>query len=224
MRRFKLFVVGVVGVAVVGGWGLVGAQQPQAINVDCAKESLQKAIDKAPPDAVINVSGTCKENLFVIKNLTIRGPNATLASPNQYFPVVAVTNGKLQLLGEPGKPLTISDGDRGVIVVGKDAHAVLEQVTVAKNVWGGVLVADGAATVRSSTISGNGVGIAVFDRAEITNNTITDNRGCGVWATDKKIQNWAVDATVTGKDNSFSTNAAGDLCPADFKWPAGFKK
>jgi nitrous oxidase accessory protein NosD len=222
MRLLSLLAVGV-GLVVVAEWWFVGAQQSQAINVDCTKESLQKAIDKAAPDAVINVSGTCKENFYVTKSLTIRGPSATLASPNQYFPVVAVTNGKLQLLGEPTKPLTISDGDRGVIVVGKGAQAVLDYVTVKENAWGGVLIADGAATVRNSTISGNGVGIAVLDKAEITNNTISGNRGCGVWAV-SKAQGWAGDAQVSGSGNTMSNNTGGDLCPPDFKWPQGFKK
>ncbi len=223
MRLLSLLSAAAVGMAVVGGWGLVGAQQPPAINVDCTKESLQKAIDKAAPNAVITIAGTCKENLYVTKSLTIRGPNATLASPNPYLPVVAVTDGKLQLLGDPGKPLTISDGDRGVVVVGKDAHAVLEQVTVTKNVWGGVLVADGAATIQNSLIEKNGTGIAVLDRAKISNNTIKDNRGCGVWAV-STTHGWAVDAQVSGSNNSLSANAGGDLCPADFKWPADFKK
>jgi nitrous oxidase accessory protein NosD len=211
MRRFSLLAVGVVGLVVVGGVGLGEAQQPQPINVDCAKESLQKAIDKAAPDAVLNVSGTCKENLYITKGLTLRGPGATLTSVTPYLPVVAVTDGKLLLLGEPGKPLTITGGDRGVITIGKNAHAVLDHVTVKENTWGGVLVTDGKATIQNSTISGNGVGIAVLDRAEITNNTISNNRGCGVWAI-SKAQGWAVDAQVSVSNNSMSANARGNLC------------
>lgn len=223
MRLLSLLAAGVVGLVVVGGVGLGVAQQSQAINVNCAKESLQKAIDKAAPDAVITVSGTCKENLYVTKGLTLRGPGATLASVSPHLPVVAVTNGKLLLLGEQGNPLTITGGDRGVITIGKDAHVVLDQVAVKENVWGGVLVTDGKATVQNSTIERNGVGIAVLDRAEITNNMISGNRGCGVWAI-SKAQGWAVDAQVSGSNNSMSANAGGDLCPANFPWPPDFKK
>ncbi len=222
MRRFSLLAVGAVGLVVIGGLGLVGAQQPQAVTVNCPAQSLQKAIDGAKPDTVITISGTCKENVYVTKSLTIRGPNATLESPNRYLPVVAVANGKLQLLGTDGK-LFIIGGDRGVVVVGKNAHAVLDQTVIKENTWGGVLVADGAATIQNSLIEKNGVGIAVLDRAEISDNTIKDNRGCGVWAI-SKAQGWAVDAQVSGSNNSLSANAGGDLCPADFKWPADFKK
>jgi hypothetical protein len=223
MRRFSLLAVGVVGLVVVGGLGLAGAQQPQPISVDCAKESLQKAIDKAAPNTEIIITGTCKENLYITKDLTLRGPGATLTSVSPHLPVAAVTNGKLLLLGEPSKPLTITGGDRGIVTIGKDAHIVLDQVIVKENTWGGVLVADGKATIQNSTISQTGVGIAVFDRAEISNNTITNNRGCGVWAI-SKAQGWTVDAQVSGSGNTIGANAGGDLCPPDFKWPADFKK
>ncbi len=224
MRRCSLLMVEVVGLVFVGGLGLGEAQQPQTISVDCAKESLQKAIDRAAPETVITVAGMCKENFFYItKSLTLRGPGATLTSATPHLPVVAVTNGKVLLLGESGKPLTITGGDRGVITIGKNAEVMLDQVTVKENVWGGVLVADGKATIQNSVITANGVGIAVLDRAEISTNTITNNRGCGVWAI-SKAQGWAVDAQVSGSNNSISANAGGDLCPADFKWPADFKK
>ena len=222
MRLCSLLVVGV-GLVTLGGIGLVGAQQPQQISVDCAKESLQKTLERAAPNAEIIFTGTCKENLYITKGLTLRGPGATLSSPSPYLPVVAVTTGKLLLLGEPTKPLTITGGDRGVVAIGKDAHVVLDQVTVKENIWGGVLVADGKATILNSTISANGVGIAVLDRAEISNNTITNNRGCGVWAI-SKAQGWTVDAQVSGSNNSMGANAGGDLCPTDFQWPANFKK
>ncbi len=222
MRRCSLLAVGVVGLVVVGGLGLAGAQQPQPISVDCAKESLQKAIDKAAPNTEITVTGTCKENLYITKGLTLRGPGATLTSVNPHLPVVAVTKGKLFLLGTNGK-LLITGGDRGIVTIGKDAHVVLDHVTVQENTWGGVLIADGKATIQNSSISNTGVGIAVLDRAEIVNNTITNNRGCGVWAI-SKAQGWTVDAQVSGSGNTMSANAGGDLCPPGFPWPTGFKR
>jgi len=187
---------------------------------------LQKAIDGAAPNTEITIKGTCKENLYIEKSLTLRADpkeGATLSPVTPYLPVVAITNGKVLLLGEPGKPLTITGGDRGVITIGKSAEVVLDQVIVKENVWGGVLVADGKVIIQNSTISANGVGIAVLDRAEISNNTITNNRGCGVWAV-SKAPGWAVDAQVSGSNNAMSANAGGDLCPAGFPWPAGFKR
>lgn len=228
MRRCSLLGVGIAGLVVVGGLGLVGAQQAQPITVTCPTQSLQKAIDGATPGAEITVTGMCKENLYITKGLTLRAgtPGATLSSPTPYLPVVAVTNGKLFLLGEPGKPLTITGGDRGVVTIGKNAEVVLDQVTVKENIWGGVLVADGSAAIRNSTISNTGVGVAVLDRAEITNNTIKDNGGCGVWAV-SKAQGWAVDAQVSGSGNTMGNNAGGDLCPSGppgFSWPPNFKR
>lgn len=228
MHRCNLLAIGVVGLAVVGSLGLVGAQQAQPIEVDCAKASLQKAIDGAAPNAEITIKGTCKENLYITKSLTLRGDpkeGATLSSVTPYLPVVAVTNGRVLLSGtvSTNGKLLISGGDRGVVTIGKNAEVVLDQVIVKENVWGGVLVADGKATIQNSVITANGVGIAVLDRAEISNNSITNNRGCGVWAI-SKTQGWVVDAQVSGSNNTMSANAGGDLCPADFKWPADFKK
>ncbi|MFN4219224.1 MAG: right-handed parallel beta-helix repeat-containing protein [Candidatus Bipolaricaulia bacterium] len=228
MRRCSLLAVGVVGLVVVGGLGLGEAQQPQPITVNCPAQSLQKAIDGAAPNTEIIIKGTCKESLYITKGLTLRGDpkeGATLSSPTPYLPVVAVTNGKVLLVGTlstDGK-LLITGGDRGIITIGKNAEVVLDQVTVKENLWGGVLVADGKATIHNSVITANGVGIAVLDRAEISNNTITNNRGCGVWAI-SKAQGWAADAQVSGSNNTMSANAGGDLCPTDFKWPADFKK
>lgn len=221
MRRFSLLAVGAVGLAVVGGWGLGGAQQAQPITVTCPTQSLQKAIDGAAPNTEITVTGTCKENLYIEKSLTLRGPGATLTSVTPHLPVVAVDGKSLLLVRLVG--VTITGGDRGIVAINKDAETVLDQVTVKENVWGGVLVADGKVIIQNSTISANGVGIAVLDRAEISNNTITNNRGCGVWAI-SKAQGWAVDAQVSGSNNSMSANAGGDLCPAGFPWPAGFKR
>ncbi|MCX8104228.1 MAG: right-handed parallel beta-helix repeat-containing protein, partial [Candidatus Bipolaricaulota bacterium] len=155
------------------------------------------------------------------KSLTLSGPGATLSSPTPHLPVVAVNGKSLLLVRLVG--VTITGGDRGVVIINKNAEVVLDQVSVKENIWAGVLVADGKATIQNSTISANGVGIAVLDRAEISNNTIANNRGCGVWAI-AKAQGWAVDAQVSGSNNAMSANAGGDLCPAGFPWPAGFKR
>lgn len=52
--------------------------------------------------------------------------------------------------------------------------------------------------------------------AEIRENVIQNNRGCGVWADAEKA------ITVTGGGNQISGNGAGNLCPPTFPWPQGF--
>lgn len=61
-----------------------------------------------------------------------------------------------------------------------------------------------------------GDGIVVAGTAEISNNVIEENAGCGVRA--------QATAKITGSGNEISGNKAGDLCPTDFPWPPGFKK
>lgn len=222
MRRCSLLAVAaaVWGVS-LGSWGFIGAQQAQPISVDCGRESLQRAVEQAASDAVITVTGTCRENLSVAKNLTLRGPGATLSSPNRYLAVVVVTSGKLFLLGEPGRPLTISGGDSGVWV-GSGA-VTIQQANITGNGWGVLVSLNGSATVQNSTLSGNGAGISVIGSAEISNNTITNHSGCGVWAA-AQTQGWPRNATISGQGNTLSANSLGDLCPSGFSWPSGFRR
>lgn len=52
--------------------------------------------------------------------------------------------------------------------------------------------------------------------AEIQENAIQNNRGCGVWVDAEK------EITVMGGGNQISGNASGDLCPPTFPWPKDF--
>lgn len=52
--------------------------------------------------------------------------------------------------------------------------------------------------------------------ADIRENVIQNNRGCGVWADAEK------EIRVTGGGNQISGNGAGNLCPPTFPWPQGF--
>jgi hypothetical protein len=52
--------------------------------------------------------------------------------------------------------------------------------------------------------------------AEIRENVIQNNRGCGVWVDAEK------EIKVTGGGNQISDNGAGNLCPPTFPWPQGF--
>lgn len=55
-------------------------------------------------------------------------------------------------------------------------------------------------------------------RAEIKDNIIQKNKGCGIWLDDGDAE----EIKLTGQGNKISENQAGDLCPPTYFWPSGF--
>ncbi|MBI1742389.1 right-handed parallel beta-helix repeat-containing protein [Candidatus Acetothermia bacterium] len=91
----------------------------------------------------------------------------------------------------------------------------------------GVYVSAGSAELQRNLIWQNeGVGVLIDAPAfrpsifDLRDNIIRENVGCGVQL--QIIPN--VIPRVTGSNNEIAGNQAGDLCPADFAWPEGFKK
>ncbi len=82
------------------------------------------------------------------------------------------------------------------------------QVTIFKS----VIVANGENGIRLGASPNQPDAVT----AEIRENVIQNNRGCGVWVDAEKA------ITVTGSGNQISGNGAGDLCPPTFPWPQGF--
>lgn len=103
-----------------------------------------------------------------------------------------------------GSVLTENEED-GVWVHGPaSARVSLQNNTIARNGQNGIRL--GTSPFRPDSI-----------RAEISGNTIQENVGCGVWADqDSEIK-------LTGNANRIRDNSAGDLCPAGYAWPTGFR-
>ncbi len=112
-----------------------------------------------------------------------------------------------------------------------DAERVtLENVALTANQGDGLWVhgpAGAVVAVRGSTIADNeGNGVRLEDepyrpdafQAELANNIIERNGACGVGA------ELGEEIKVSGQANTIRDNGAGDLCPADFPWPSGFRK
>ena len=149
------------------------------INVNCPGDSLQAAINAAPVDTAINVSGTCNENILVdndkIKIYIIGStPNrgATINGPDPSKHVFDV-RGKAILI----QNLTITGGRQG-IAVQRGSNAVVLDNLIHFTGNQGISVSQLAyANIRLNTIEdnpSNGISIAEGSTARIGFNNNND--------------------------------------------------
>ncbi len=113
------------------------------------------------------------------------------------------------------------------IALAEKSRGTLQGNTLTGNVADGVQLGQSAqATITNNTITQSGwngitLGLYTSDKnetakAEISKNTIRDNKGCGVKTdTDSGIQ-------ITGQGNTISGNTKGQLCGTTSKFPKGF--
>jgi len=187
----------------------VSADAPGRIVVDCASpHALERALDRAKKRAPVDIylQGVCEGNYRIdTDGVTLRGvtSDSGIAAPaggGGDAPVLEIEGAKVSLRG-----LLVRGGLIGVRVRGIDAEVLLfetevyEQTGVGLIAEGnsslrildttirdaslGILVASGSsANLQRVTVSGQDVGIAVFDRSfsAINDSIIRDNRGAGL--------------------------------------------
>lgn len=172
--------------------------QPCTVTVP-ANESLQKAIDAAPPDAVVCLtSGTWSEHLTLKKSLTLRGEShekTFIKGTREGYPVISVEGGaEIEVVLEN---LTVSEAKGfcavsepqwvcadGVQARGK-AQLSLREVRLSVNRWRGLLARDEARVqLVNSVITGNGAGVFATDSAQVRlqNSQVIANDGVGIFA------------------------------------------
>lgn len=186
MRRVRILAIGV--------WALVvvcGAGAPPGNVVVQPGESIQRAIDLAPPGAAITLAaGAWEENLVIGKPLTLRGAGAAASviharEPGQ--PVIRITaNGPIEVQIQG---LTAGEGrfaepyeNHGVLVEGK-ARLTLVDCAVVGNEWHGVLIRDEAqAVLIRCWVTENWIhGVAVDGgQAFVTGCTVEANGAYGI--------------------------------------------
>lgn len=190
MRKILWLLVGANLVFAQGQMGtLTMAFAPAQIVADCARESLQSAIDRAPPQAVITLAeGLCQENLVITKELTLRGQSAErsiVRGARPGFPVIFIQSE--QPIVVTIEHLTLADALKasndprhgrecavfypellcpsGVQVRGS-AQAQLRAARVVRNPWVGIYVLDTAQViVRETEIAQNSWGVYVSPQA-----------------------------------------------------------
>jgi parallel beta-helix repeat protein len=189
----------------------------------CQYAKIQEAINAASEGDTIQVkAGTYQENLQIIKRLTLQGEGkdkVTIQGTVTILSTKLVTLSGFTVKG--GQGVYIEDSTTVVLsdnaFVESTAEGLLARsssITVRGNLisrsksHGLLLVLGSRALIRGNTITSNsGDGITIrASQADLSDNIVRDNGGCGVRAD--------ADSTVTGSVTSANTsgNQAGNLC------------
>jgi len=170
----------------------VAGGTPKAVTrtVNCPGQSLQAAVDSAKAGDVINVTGTCDENVTILhekQRITLDGGNvATLNGTIATSPTVMVRGGNGILI----QNFTITGGARGV------------------QLWRGA-----SATINHNTIqstAGQGIVIGSSSHGVIKNNTIQNNPSLGILVEENSQARIGFDTTSdsTSSPNTIQNNGS----------------
>lgn len=178
--------------------GMRGQSQPCTMTVP-PNESLQKALDTAPPGAVICLtSGTWAEHLTLKKSLTLRGEGTAktlLKGVREGYPVVWVEGSSQTEVQLENFAILEAQGFCAVSdpqwicadgVQARDrAKVTLKDMRLAAHKWRGLFARDEAQVQLINTVAlGNGAGLFATDAAQVSihNSQIAGNDGIGVFA------------------------------------------
>ncbi len=163
-------------------------------------ESIQAAIDAAPPGAVITLAeGEWEETLWIDKSLTLQGqgPDKTVLrgpAEEQIMVWISPTDPDREVVLEN---LGVSGGEIGVLAAGA-SRVILRNCRFTDSLWDGVWVLS-EAIVEGCEFVGNGVGLSVAGPAQATvsQSRLVGNRLAGVEAQgDARV---AIENTVFAK-------------------------
>jgi parallel beta-helix repeat protein len=170
-------VMGLLGVLVMGSLSPSGAQ----VVVDCNNgDVLQDAIDAAPTNETILVTGTCNENIRI--NL----PKSRLTIDGQGTARIVAANDNLSTVSIFGTGITVQNfrvirGGSTGIRISEDAATILIKNNTIKRASGqGILVEEiSTATIIGNRVrknGGNGISILEASAVEIGTNCTIDDR------------------------------------------------
>jgi parallel beta-helix repeat protein len=143
------------------------------VNCDKGNQTIQKKLDKAKDGDVIEVSGSCSENILIVNNsITLRGMGgATLDGPDTTTPTISVRGLNTRI-----EDFASISGGANVVHVQRGASADIRNNVIENGTRSGVLVnQSGYARLTGNVIQNNGVhGVSVRQSAsvDILSNTI----------------------------------------------------
>ncbi len=182
-------------VDVVGYYYLIG--EAQQVTVNCPADSIQAAIDAAPPAGhlTVTINGTCNENVLIRRDeVTLKGGAAGVVVGQAAAGVEAAI--EIEAARDVViDSLSVSGGAASGILGIAGATFYVNSSVVDSNALEGIVVDFAAsAVIESSTITNNGagkpihVGTGVIAQSganvEIYGSTVEDNNsdGIGVWS------------------------------------------
>ena len=162
----------------------------QTIAVNCPGQSLQAAVNTAQPGDIINVTGTCNENITILEDktrLTLDGQNVATINGSVNANTVAI-QGKGILI----QNFTINGGSYGVLER-RTASAIINHNIIQNATQWGISMSMGSfAIITNNTIQNNANGIYIGDTSNgrigfattsdsaPSPNTIQNNGGYGI--------------------------------------------
>jgi parallel beta-helix repeat protein len=194
----------------------------------CQYAKIQEAINAASEGDTIQVgAGTYQENLTIIKRLTLQGEGkdkVTIQGTVTILSTKLVTLSGFTVKGGQGVQIedstTIVLSDNAFVestvegLLARSSSVTVRGNLISRNKSHGLLLAFGSrALITGNTITSNGGdGVTIrASQADLSDNIVRDNGGCGVRAD--------ADSTVTGSVTSanFGGNQGGGLCEKALK-------
>jgi parallel beta-helix repeat protein len=228
--RFKILGLALLllGLGIPSGLVGAGAATLTVCPQGCQYASIQEAINAAFEGDTIQVkAGTYQENLQITKRLTLQGEGkdkVTIQGTVTILSAKLVTLSGFTVKGGQGVYIedstTVVFSDNAFVestvegLLARSSSITVRGNLISRNKSHGLLLALGSrALITGNTITSNGGdGITIrASQADLSDNIVRDNGGCGVRAD--------ADSTVTGSVTSANTsgNQAGNLCDKAIK-------
>jgi parallel beta-helix repeat protein len=152
--------------ALVGCLMLYGLPSEAAtVSVNCPGQSLQATVDAAEPGDVIQVSGTCNENILITnekQRISIQGAaGGEVHGPSNSLPTINVRGKGILIQG-----LDITGGRSG-IHVNRGSNAVIDDNEINSNESGIRVDQESFAVIINNNINGNTFGILVDESSTV---------------------------------------------------------
>lgn len=183
----------------------ISQAEASLLDVDCDKgEKVQDELDDAEDGDVIEVSGTCVENITINKNrITLEGqPGATLTAAVDEGSTITVQGLNTNISGFSS---ISGSGITSVINVQRGSSVEIQGNTIENGVGFGIIVNSSAyARILGNTIQNNdiaGINVRQSASADILSNTVTGTRRQGI------IVSAGAEADI---DDNVITNNGGD--------------
>ena len=165
--------------------------------VDCdAGDKIQPKVNQAKPGDILEVVGTCRENVLVqeeVQRITIDGQGKAIIRGPDARQGTLVIRGRGILI----KRFSISGGQDGIRVDG-GGTAQIEGNVIQGTGRDGIHLASGTANIDNNTIELANTGI-VLDRSSfalITKNMVRNNRGPGIVVRENSVARIGITAPV----------------------------
>ncbi len=203
--------------------------EPSETAVDCnVGDVLQDAIDLATPFTTFLVSGTCNENISILKEgATIDGQgSASIRAADNTAPTVFINGRGITIRNFSTG--SISGGSRGIVVSGSASATIEANNIVGASTTGIAVEGNSFATITGNSISNHGGnGIAVTERSSArigtsctpeNRNTLSNNGHSGIALSRNSeasiLGNAILDHTTNGifvADGSVADTASNDI-------------